>query len=225
MKIFNFINFSLGLLSPEEDAKVESAVANAPWWLPVKGASWDHPEGQDTNIDNRMNHPVVHVSWNDAVAYCSWAGKRLPTEAEFEKACGGGVDTLYPWGDSDLKDNQNMANIWQGNFPKENTKEDGFMTTSPVGSYPPNNYGIHDLIGNVWEWVHDWWGTNVDISYKANPTGPTVGNERVKKGGSFMCTKQYCYRYRCAARTKTSADTTGLNVGFRCAKSAIDTRT
>lgn len=208
-----------GLLSPEEDAKVMSTVANAPWWLPVQGATWEHPEGQDTNIQDRMDHPVVHVSWNDAVSYCSWAGKRLPTEAEFEKACRGGVYTLYPWGDEVVVGKRHVANIWQGEFPRENTKEDGYKTTAPIGSYPPNNFGVHDLIGNVWEWVHDWWGTNFDTTHRTNPYGPNTGEERVKKGGSFMCTKQYCYRFRCEARTKTSADTTGLNVGFRCAKS------
>lgn len=207
-----------GLLSEKENAKVQNVVEAAPWWLPVKGATWDHPEGIDTDIEGRMHHPVVHVSWTDAIAYCTWAGKRLPTEAEFEKACQGGEggESLYPWGNQETPDGVHQANIWQGDFPHANSLDDGYKTTSPVGSFPANGYQVYDLIGNVWEWVDDWWTTQ----HSPSGRGPPSGAEKVKKGGSFMCTQQYCYRFRCPARTKTSADTTALNVGFRCAKSA-----
>lgn len=209
-----------GLLSEAENAKVFNSVAAAPWWLPVQGASWDHPEGIDTGLEDRWDHPVIHVSWNDANAYCAWAGKRLPTEAEFEAACQANATTLFPWGDELKHKGVHQTNLWQGDFPTHNSKEDGWFTTSPVTSFGPNEVGVYNLIGNVWEWVDDWWTTEHSTNHRSNPRGPKTGQEKVKKGGSFMCHKKYCYRYRCPARTKTSADTTGLNVGFRCAKSA-----
>nr|ATU82784.1 secreted Sulfatase-like protein [Pristhesancus plagipennis] len=208
------------LLSEETLANVSQMVAEVPWWLPVSGAYWRHPEGNDSNIIGRENHPVVHVSWNDALAYCRWAGKRLPTEAEWEVACRGGLKRrLFPWGNKLTPNNSHRTNIWQGKFPSENTLEDNYMSTAPVDSFPPNKYGLFNMVGNVWEWTYDWWGINHPKSLVKNPEGPKTGTDRVKKGGSFLCHKSYCYRYRCAARSHNTPDTSASNLGFRCAKS------
>lgn len=207
-------------LSKEENEKITEAVAGAQWWLPVTGANWMHPEGKNTSINDRMNHPVVHVSWNDALAYCRWKGKRLPTEAEWEYACRGGKkNRLFPWGNKFMPKDEYRANIWQGNFPTTNTGDDGCKGTCPVDSYAPNAYGLHNMVGNVWEWTIDWWSVGHDRRPSVNPKGPVSGSDKVKKGGSFMCIKAFCYRYRCAARSKNSADSSALNLGFRCAKS------
>ncbi|KAG8007887.1 Sulfatase-modifying factor 1 [Nibea albiflora] len=168
-----------GLLSEDVKNQITQAVAAAPWWLPVKGAYWRHPHGPDSNIKDRPDHPVLHVSWADAVAYCSWLHKRLPTEAEWEYACRGGLkDRLYPWGNKLNPKGQHYANLWQGDFPNHNTGEDGYVKTSP--------------------------------------TGPPSGTDKVKKGGSYMCHKSYCYRYRCAARSQNTPDSSASNLGFRC---------
>jgi sulfatase modifying factor 1 len=202
-------------------------------WTP--GASWRHPEGPKSGIDGQENHPVVHVSWDDAVAYAHWAGKRLPTEAEWEFAARGGLKGKpYVWGDAPPgRGGKWQANIWQGNFPYRNRAEDGFERTAPVKSYPPNGYGLYDMAGNVWEWCADLYHarlyrTRAGQGVIVNPTGPTssfdprhpFGPSRVQRGGSFLCCDEYCSRYRPSARHGCSPDTGLSHVGFRCAKSS-----
>lgn len=206
-----------GILSEAVKNEINQAVAAAPWWLPVKGANWRHPEGRDTSVADRLDHPVLHVSWADAVAYCSWLHKRLPTEAEWEFACRGGLkDRLYPWGNKLTPKGQHYANLWQGEFPSQNTGEDGFVKTSPVMSFPPNGFGLYDIVGNAWEWTADWWTVHHTTDRQNNPKGPSSGSDKVKKGGSYMCHKSYCYRYRCAARSQNTPDSSSSNLGFRC---------
>ncbi|RVE72815.1 hypothetical protein OJAV_G00041620 [Oryzias javanicus] len=205
-------------LSEQVKSQINQAVAAAPWWLPVKGANWKNPEGPDSNITDRLHHPVVQVSWTDALAYCSWANKRLPTEAEWEFACRGGLkDRLYPWGNKLNPKGQHYANLWQGEFPSHNSEEDGYTKTSPVMSFPGNAFGLYDMVGNAWEWTSDWWSVHHTTDHQHNPTGPSSGTDKVKKGGSYMCHKSYCYRYRCAARSQNTPDSAASNLGFRCA--------
>ncbi|XP_062504156.1 formylglycine-generating enzyme-like [Corticium candelabrum] len=212
-------SFVLDYLIPNKiQEKITQAVASAPWWLPVDGADWRHPFGPGTTIVDRMDHPVVHVSWNDAVEFCKWAGKVLPTEAEWEYATRGGLENkLFPWGDDLLPNGEHRMNIWQGSFPTKNTVEDGFETTAPVTSFPPNKYGLYNTVGNAWEWVNDWYKIQHTSDDQLNPTGPLHGTDRVKKGGSYMCHKSYCYRYRCASRSNNTPDSSASNLGFRCA--------
>ncbi|XP_050537325.1 formylglycine-generating enzyme [Daktulosphaira vitifoliae] len=198
---------------------VAQSVKDAPWWVPIKGANWLHPEGLDSDINERKQHPVVHVSWNDAVAFCKWRGKRLPTEAEWEVACRGNLkNRLFPWGNKLLPKNKHRANIWQGDFPIKNTVEDGWATTAPVNEFIPNGYGLYNMIGNVWEWTSDFWNTHHIQKFTKNPKGPHNGKEKIKKGGSYLCHKDHCYRYRCAARSQNTADSSASNLGFRCAQ-------
>ncbi|KAJ8257899.1 hypothetical protein GJAV_G00190930 [Gymnothorax javanicus] len=210
-----------GILSEAVKSQISQSVAAAPWWLPVKGADWRHPEGPDSNITDRLDHPVLHVSWRDASAYCTWAGKRLPTEAEWEYACRGGLnDRLFPWGNKLQPKGQHYANLWQGEFPVQNTAEDGYIKTSPVMSFPANGYGLYNMVGNAWEWTSDWWSVHHTTDELHNPKGPATGHDRVKKGGSYMCHKSYCYRYRCAARSQNTPDSSASNLGFRCASNS-----
>nr|XP_061814321.1 formylglycine-generating enzyme-like [Nerophis lumbriciformis] len=206
-----------GILSKTVQSQITQAVAAAPWWLPVKEANWRQPEGPGSNIEDRLDHPVLHVSWADAVSYCTWANKRLPTEAEWEYACRGNLkDRLYPWGNLLNPKGQHYANLWQGEFPHHNSAEDGYVKTSPVMSFPPNGFGLYDMVGNAWEWTSDWWTVHHSAKQQHNPTGPPSGTDKVKKGGSYMCHKSYCYRYRCAARSQNTPDSSASNLGFRC---------
>ena len=205
------------------------------WWTFTKGADWRHPYGPKSNINALDNHPVVHVTYGDALAYAQWAGKDLPTEAEWEFAARGGLDGAeFAWGDAFTPDGQHCANTWQGNFPFENRCDDGFARTSPVLTFLPNGYGVHDMIGNVWEWTSDWWlsqhqaeapkaccvpenprGGREDGSY--DPRQPQIKIPRkVIKGGSHLCAPNYCRRYRPAARHAEAVDTSTSHVGFRC---------
>ena len=165
-----------------------------------------------------MDHPVVHVSWNAAMEYCDWSGKRLPTEAEWEYAARGGLEqNIYPWGDSLIKDEQHMCNIWQGEFPYRNSLEDGYLGTSPVNSFQPNGFGLYNVAGNVWEWTSDWFSSTYHIEGpRVNPKGPNKGHSKVTRGGSYLCHKSYCNRYRVAARTSNTPDSSTGNTGFRC---------
>ncbi len=194
--------------------------AGVPWWRRVDGADWRHPEGPDSSINQRQNHPAVHVSWDDAAAYAAWAGKRLPTEAEWEFAARGGLEQkLYPWGDELTPLGQHLCNIWQGEFPVLNTAEDGYEAVAPVDAYPPNAFGLLSITGNVWEWCGDWFSADFHLSAtRDNPVGPDNGRSKLLKGGSFLCHASYCNRYRVAARTSNTPDSSTSNIGFRCVR-------
>ena len=206
------------------------------WWSYIPGANWRHPKGPDSTIRGLERHPVVQVAYDDAAAYCAWMGKRLPTEAEFEYAQRGGLDRkAFAWGDALSPSGRAMANTFQGNFPNHNTAADGYSETSPVGAFPANGYGLFDMSGNVWEWISDWYRADYYQTVSANgtavatnPKGPPDSLDpdepgvpkRVHRGGSFLCSEQYCSRYMAGARGKGEPSTATNHLGFRCVEDA-----
>lgn len=205
-------------------------VREGSWWRYVQGADWRHPTGPHSSLEGLEDHPVVHVAWEDVSAYAAWAGLELPSEAEWEFAARGGLDgATYAWGEELTPNGRHMANVWQGQFPFRNPAEEGWTRTSPVGAFPPNGYGLYDMIGNVWEWTGDWWSVTGEgreggpccaryrreQSCDPNAPGPRTPR-RVLKGGSHLCAPNYCRRYRPAARHPQPEDSAGSHIGFRC---------
>ena len=192
-------------LHPSAEKDVLDLETGSPeWWLPVRGANWSRPDGAGTDWRDRDDHPVVHISWNDAVSYALWSGKRLPSESEWEIAARGGLeDRIYPWGNELLEQGRHRCNIWQGRFPRENTAEDGFLSTAPADAFEPNGYGLFNMVGNVWEWTSDSW----------SQSQPQL---KAMRGGSYLCHRSHCNRYRVSARTSNAVDAASSHLGFRC---------
>ena len=207
-----------------DDFPETRAVVGAEWWRQVDGASWHHPEGPHSDLEGRADHPVVQVSWQDAVAYCRWTGTRLPTEAEWECAARGGrVGAAFPWGDDLEPGGEHRMNVFQGKFPGDNTGADGYRATAPVDAFPPNDSGLHNVTGNVWEWCSDWLGLDYYTrSESRNPAGPATGERRVQRGGSYLCHISYCRRYRVSARYGSEPDSSTGNLGFRVAADLLE---
>jgi len=203
-----------------DDFPPTRAVAAAPWWREVPGAQWRHPEGPHSDLAGRQDHPVVHVSWNDATAYCAWAGRRLPSEAQWEYAARGGLEQQpFPWGQELRPGGRHRMNVWNGAFPQHNTREDGYLGTCPVNAFEPNGYGLYNMTGNVWEWTADWFHPTWHATAPHHdPTGPPTGTARALRGGSYLCHASYCRRYRVSARMANTPDSSTGNIGFRCAE-------
>jgi sulfatase modifying factor 1 len=206
-----------GFLDPPVRARAPRPSAT-PWWCGVVGATWRAPEGPGSDLERRWDHPVVHVSWADAMAYCDWASARLPTEAEWEHAARGGLEQArYPWGNDLTPGGRHQCNVWQGRFPALNTGADGHIGTAPVDAFDPNGYGLHNMVGNVWEWCADWWSVeHPSAGPITDPSGPPSGTTRVMRGGSYLCHASYCNRYRVAARSHNDPSSSTGNLGFRC---------
>ena len=215
-----------GLVTPRAAASVmDATVPGAAWWLGVTGATWRAPLGPGSDVAALPHHPAVHVSWHDANAYAAWTGKRLPTEAEWEKASRGGLDQQrYPWGRKLTPGGRHRCNIWQGRFPSHNTGDDGYVGTAPVKAFRPNRFGLFNTSGNVWEWTADRWSADWHVpastATRVDPQGPSEGPSRVVRGGSYLCHDSYCTRYRVAARTHNTPDSSTGHTGFRCAADA-----
>lgn len=205
------------LLSDTQRKTLQARSAEAPWWIQTPHAYWAQPEGADSTVLDRLDHPVVHVSWNDAEAYCHWSGTRLPTEAEWEMAARGGLSqTTYAWGDELTPEGKHRCNIWQGEFPARNTAEDGYPGTAPVHAFEPNGYGLFNVAGNVWEWCEDYFSPRYHHSTaRDNPKNLQPSPLRALRGGSFLCHESYCNRYRVGARNSNTPDTSTSNIGFR----------
>lgn len=203
----------------KDQSMVTGGVVNTPWWTRIDGASWKQPEGPGSSIEERLDHPVTQVSWNDAVAFATWVGGRLPTEGEWEHAArGGNRRRCFPWGDEEPTDAKTFCNIWQGEFPRHNTLADGYFGTAPTRSFEPTEAGFYNLVGNVWEWSADAFKVrSLSKAAKLRNEQAKKSTDKLLKGGSFLCHKSYCYRYRIAARMGLSADSAGSNTGFRVA--------
>jgi formylglycine-generating enzyme required for sulfatase activity len=210
-----------GLLG--SDGAATDSVPYAPWWRQVFGADWSHPEGPQSDLAGRADHPAVHVSWNDARAYCAWAGVRLPTEAEWEYAARGGlVQQRFPWGDELRPGGVHRMNMWQGEFPRLNSCDDGYYGTAPVAAFLPNEYGLYNMTGNVWEWCADWFSPVFSVGeVLRNPKGPPRGTRRVVRGGSYLCHPSYAFYSHVAARSSTTPITSTGHLGFRCVRDAL----
>lgn len=210
-----------GHIPPQRRSElVDATVSGVNWWCKVASADWRHPEGPDSSIAARADHPVLHVTWNDASEFCKWAGKRLPTEAEWEYAARGGLEQkLYPLGDELTPGGRHLCNVWQGEFPDRDLAEDGYSAVAPAAAFPPNGYGLFTITGNAWEWCGDWFHPTYHITAtRRNPVGPEAGSARVLKGGSYLCHHSYCNRYRVAARTSNTPDSSTTNISFRCVR-------
>ena len=205
------------LLVAAEPEEYVQRVSGTSWWVEVRGADWAHPQGSRSSWEEVAEHPVVHVSHTDTLAFCRWAGRRLPTEAEWERAARGDHEgRRFPWGDELEPAGEHRMNIWQGVFPEANTLADGFLGTAPVRSFPPNALGLFETSGNVWEWCADWFSPGYyGSSPREDPRGPALGWGRVMRGGSYLCHDSYCHRYRVAARSQNSPDSSSGNLGFR----------